>query len=324
MVVLVLGTGIAMVRSAPPPPARDLPREAMSAEIVVPHRNPGRLHLAVIGDLHGQSGLIANALRKEHARGPLDGVLVLGDNFDDCGVGSSIAPEWANLHALLALDLPLFPLLGNHDYGNPKHRYGEIRVCGDPVPAVQLARRITDANWIFPARNYVLRSPLIDIVMADTTPIALDTQRSLLGSATANEIKSFVDAKVRGSAAPWQIVAGHHNARHSGVQRWKGGATRRNMGRFAKLIADAGADGYVSGHQHHLEILKEPAEPLVVISGAASSPRHPDTLQRIERHSVFAAAREGYALMTVTGDELAVSLHSLDGRVLARATAARR
>ena len=322
--VLVLATGIAMVRSAPPPPARDLPRETMSARVELPQRDPARLRLAVIGDLHGQSGLIAAALRKEHGRAPLDGILVLGDNFDDCGVGSAFAPEWRNLDALIALGLPLYPVLGNHDYGNPKHRYGEIRVCGDPIPATQLARRLTSANWMFPARNYVLQSRLVDIVMADTTPVAVDAQRPLLGSATAAEIRRFAGDAVQLSRARWQIVAGHHNARHSGVQRWKGGATRRNMGAFTKVLSAAGADAYLSGHQHHLEILTEPGDPLVVISGAASSPRHPGTLQRIEPHSVFATAREGYALMTAARDELAVSLHSLDGRVLARATATRR
>jgi tartrate-resistant acid phosphatase type 5 len=322
--VLVLATWIAMVRSAPPPPARDLPQEPMSARLELPQRNAAEIRLAVIGDLHGQSGLIAGALRKEHRRAPLDAVLVLGDNFDDCGVGSAHAPEWKNLEPLLALDLPLYPILGNHDYGNPKRRYGQIAVCGDPFPVTQLERRATNDNWIFPARNYVLHSPLVDIVMTDTTPVALNAERSLLGSATAAEIRRFAGMEVRQSRAPWQVVTGHHNAQHSGVQRWKGGATRRNMAAFARSIADAGADAYLSGHQHHLEILKEPAVPLVVISGAASSPRHPDTLQRIEQHSVYAAAREGYALMLVARDKLTVTLHSLDGSELARSAATRR
>ena len=51
---------------------------------------------------------------------PLDAIILPGDNIYPCGVKSVDDPRWSVLQPLIDLGLPLFPVLGNHDYcGSP-------------------------------------------------------------------------------------------------------------------------------------------------------------------------------------------------------------
>lgn len=316
-----VGVATVLWSCAPSAGGGTLSFERASGRLTINGRQPDVIRLAAIGDLHGGSEVIAAALRHEHARVPLDGVLVLGDNFDRCGVASPLAPEWRGLDPLLGLGIPLFPVLGNHDYGNPKDRFG-VRVCGEPSPSAQLQRSWHDTNWMFPARNYVLDTPLAGIVMVDTTPLALRLRAPLLGSSTAEEVTRFVRKELRGARAPWRIVAGHHNAHHSGVERRGSAGVRRNMAEFARLLSDERADLYLSAHQHHLEILSDGRPPLYVISGVGRRPRRAETLRRRDARSRFATTlpsnSAGYAIIEIRERTIEVSLHDARGQTLAR------
>ena len=60
---------------------------------------------------------------------------ITGDNVYPCGVKSANDPKWSVVRPLSALGVPLYPVLGNHDYcGNPDAQIGA------PLP-----------NWNLPA-----------------------------------------------------------------------------------------------------------------------------------------------------------------------------
>lgn len=277
------------------------------------------LRLALVGDLHGVGGArTAAALRLLHERTPLDAVLLLGDNFED-GVRNVSDERWELLEPLTALELPIFPVLGNHDYGNPKKRW-RIRRDTSANPQAQVERSRLDRNWRFPARNYVIDTPVARMFMIDSTPLAMDLERPLAGSLTASQIKSAIRERLSSSDGRWQIVAGHHNTDHSGVRRIKAAGTRANMAAFGSMLKAGGADLYISGHQHHLELLAADAErPASIISGATGRPKKASSLSRRDPSTLFLATVPpdscGFAVLEIEENEMRVTFHERPGHL---------
>src|SRR4051812_3333956 len=138
-----------------------------------------RLRFVVVGDTGDGSAAVAKGIAAVHAQAPLDAIVITGDNIYPCGVKSATDERWSVVRPLSALGIPLYPVLGNHDY------------CGDPD--AQIGARLP--NWNFPAREYTLHSKLADFAFVDTTPIAHGKR--------APTPLSF-------GSAPWRIVVGHH------------------------------------------------------------------------------------------------------------------
>ena len=278
------------------------------------------LRLIIVGDLHTHGPeKVARGIARVHGQKPADAILLVGDNFDPCGVTSVDDPQWQNVvRHLSPIDLPMFPILGNHDYGNPKSRMAMTVLCGTPDVDAQIAASGRVANWKFPARNYVLTTPLADIVMVDTTPLAMNRERPLLGSATAAEIRDFTARELALAGRKWRLVAGHHNMRYSGKQRWKSAATRRHMGSFETLLAGNGADIYLSGHQHQLElIVPKERGPAMLISGAAWRPKEDDALTaEIDGDSHFLSNRVGFATLDLDATSFRVTFYDGAGTAM--------
>jgi predicted phosphodiesterase len=268
----------------------------------------GRLRLAAVGDLHGvASNELVAALLDQHATDPFDAILLLGDNFET-GVSSIDDPLWEGVAGRLGLlGIPLYPLLGNHDYGNPKRRSGgRIAVEGSPSPAAQV--EFTEHGWTFPARNYVITSPIAEIVMIDTTPLALDLEEPLLGSSTADEVTRFVSRHLSRQTDRWRIVAGHHNVEQSGTRRFRSRHTRRHMSRLGTMLDDLGTDLYISGHQHHMELYQY-GRTIHLISGLAG-PR-----PKKERH-VHPPQGSAHFVTTVSRPSVAFAIIDIDAETL--------
>ena len=297
-----------------------------SDRVEAPHVHTTATRFLVAGDLHTSGGpALAAAIDRIRTHQHFDAILLLGDNFDGCGAESSADPQWQNFDALLRLGIPIYPLLGNHDYGNPKHRLGLTLVCGSPDPQSQLdlARKVP--TWIFPARNYVITTAAADIVMADTTPVAVRADRSILGSATSEDVSDFVQHELQRKTGRWKIVAGHHDVFHSGIMRHRDSENPEDaMVRFARMMEGNGADLYLSGHQHQLELLTDgPRNPVFLISGAAGDPKRPELLKRVDPRSRFLAGRDrktsGFAILEIGRDSLRVSFIDAGGQPLSPA-----
>ncbi|MBK5259335.1 MAG: metallophosphoesterase [Thermoanaerobaculia bacterium] len=284
------------------------------------------LRLVLTSDLHTFGGpKIAGGIAKIHAEKPLDAILITGDNFHPCGVSSIDEPlQWQYvLRHLSPLGIPMYPLLGNHDYGNPKKRFFWTRICGDPNPQAQIDASRVVPNWKFPARNYVISTAVADIVMTDSTPVALDRSEPLRGSASADAIRAFTREQLALSRGKFRIVAGHHNIRYSGKLRMKSKPTRTNMDAFGELLTEANADLYVCGHQHQLELIVPPDDaPVMLISGASSRPKPTEQLSRRDEYSKFVSGFPrrggGFAVLEVSRTWFRVTFYDRSGKAISR------
>lgn len=268
--------------AALPVAARPLPEVALDHSGLV-------LRVAVVGDVGAGASAVAAGIGRLNKVAPMAGIVIAGDNFYPCGVRSLTDPLWKSIEPLTSLGVPLIVALGNHDY------------CRDPDVQVQATGIV--ANWIMPARQYVVRNPLADFVVIDSTPVA------------EGESLDAIEALRSGfstSRSPWRIVVGHHPPLSSG---YHGYVTRNEVKNVRQLVEPLRAqrvDLYIGGHEHHQELLRW--KPNILVSGAGSQPIVPITLRRqtvwpksIQREPI------GFALLEITRPEMRVQFYDRRG-----------
>ena len=186
------------------------------------------LRIAVVGDIGSGTAEIAKGIARIHRQSAIDAIMTTGDNVYPCGVKSLNDPRLEVLRPLTSLNIAIYPVLGNHDY------------CGNPDAEI----RATLPNWRFPAREYVLHLGVADFAMLDTNPYAA-------GRAPPPD----VEALFRGSTAPWRFAVGHHPLLSSGYHGHFPRAEHRRMVALIPAMRRAHVDLYMSGHDHHLELI---------------------------------------------------------------------
>lgn len=237
-----------------------------------------RVRLAAVGDTGDDASRVAAGLRALHSIDPIDAIILVGDNIYPCGVGSEADPGWSRVEPL-RIGVPIYPVLGNHDYGNPVQLGGRTVACGHPSPQSQVDKSAAWPDWRFPARNYRLALGDLEIFLIDTTPIARDWGNSFRGSHSSQVIRAGLSEALSESAAPWKIVVGHHVIFSSGAHGRDDNFERRNMRALLPILERGGVDLYLCGHDHHLEVIGRNQQPQFVISGAGSE------LRKIDRRS---------------------------------------
>ena len=243
------------------------------------------LRVAVVGDIGAGTAEVARGIARVNNESPIDAIITTGDNVYPCGVKSLNDPKWSVLRPLSTLGIPIFPVLGNHDY------------CGKPD--LEIAAPLP--NWRFPARTYVIHSPVADFVMLDTTPYAA-------GRAPPPDIKDLFS----GSSAPWRIAVGHHPLLSSGYHGHLPGAEHRRMVALIPAMRQAHVDLYMCGHDHHLELID--GNPRMLISGAGSQPVPP-----LLRHARTVWANEGrscrgFAIVEISANSIAIRFYDAGGK----------
>jgi len=137
---------------------------------------PEALRFAAMGDM-GTGGpgqrRVAAMLAERARQEPLDFWLTLGDNIYPWGVVSAEDPAWEerfeSVYADPALQVPVYPTLGNHDYLG--------------LPLAQVERSRLSGIWSMPDRYYTFSRVLAD--GAEVAFFALDTEM-ILSSIEAN------------------------------------------------------------------------------------------------------------------------------------------
>jgi hypothetical protein len=224
---------------------------------------------------------VAAAMASADRAHPVDALLLLGDNFYPDGLlrADLVARLRANVvrpycrflwlagprasEVADACDVPLedrhpvplFAVLGNHDYRSPES------------PALEReAPHLFLANWHLPlgaAAVYELGSG-VSLVAFESDPVFEGADAAPLAEA------------LRASRGPWRIVAAHHPI----ANRDRGSEQERHARYRAAVLEAVSAAGVpvqlvLAGHEHNLQVLAmdPPAPPLHVIAGGGSGAR---------------------------------------------------
>lgn len=224
---------------------------------------------------------VAAAMASVDRAHPVDALVLLGDNFYPDGLlraelvprlranivrpycrflelTGPRAPEVAeacDLPAAARHPVPLFAMLGNHDYYSPES------------PALQReAPHLFLGNWHLPlgaAAVYELGHG-VSLVVFQSDPIFEGADGAPLAEA------------LRESRGPWRIVAAHHPIADRGRGSEEERHTRyREVVLAAVAAADVPVHLVLAGHEHNLQVLamSPPAPPLHVIAGGGSEAR---------------------------------------------------
>ena len=248
----------------------------------------GVLRIAVTGDTGKGADAVAEGIRRVHATTPLNAIILAGDTFYPCGVTSERDPRWSLVRPLTTIGIPVFPVLGNHDF------------CGKSDPDAQIRANGVIANWNFPARQYMVRSSVADFAFIDTTSY-------LRRKSDPNLVDSF-----RSSTAPWRIVIGHHPIISSGYHGYFPRAEVRRMRELIPSLRESNIKFSIGGHDHHEELIR--GRMLHLISGAGSSPVPP---VKLHVNTIYPPEirpeRIGFAVVEIDAKSIRVRFYDAKG-----------
>jgi tartrate-resistant acid phosphatase type 5 len=259
---------------------------------LAPHADT--LRIAVVGHTGEGSDRVAHGIAALHARTPLDAVVITGDAFYPCGPASAKDPQWNRVRALSQIGVPLFPVLGNHDF------------CGKSVPLAQIGATVIP-HWQFPARQYVVESKLAEILMLDTTPYA-----SARNDDAADAVRQGFAKKTK-----WRIAAGHHPIVSSGYHGHFPRNQHLRMVTLDPLMRHAKVDLYICGHDHHLELID--GQPRLLISGAGSDPVPPLVPHKKTLFPSEATRQLGFATVELDAHSMTIRFFDGDGKAISKA-----
>jgi len=258
--------------------------------LLAPHADT--LRIAVVGDTGEGSDRVAHGIAKLHARVPLDAIIITGDAFYPCGPSSATDPQWDRVRALSRIGVPLFPVLGNHDF------------CGRSSPDAQIGASVP--NWQFPARQYVIESKLAELLMLDTTPYAVSRTHD-----AADALRQGFTKKTT-----WRIAAGHHPIISSGYHGHFPRNQHLRMVMLEPLMKRAKIDLYLCGHDHHLELID--GQPRFLVSGAGSDPVPPFVPHARTLYPSEATRQFGFAVVELDVHAMTIRFFDGDGKAISK------
>ena len=289
---------------------------------------PVALSLLVTGDTgrrpsmtrHLQKQIsVARGMESEDRRQPADALLLLGDNFywkglerhevdqrirvnlvrPYCRFVSLDGPRSAEVRSACDRSqhsrppVPIYALLGDHDYDSPESPTLERGVIPEFIP-----------NWHMPAG-------LVEVIEvgAGVSLVMLDSIALAAGADVAPLVRALAS-----SQGPWRILAVHEPV---GLARLGGSGlmAQRRHHRETVLSAIRAAGVTVqlvlSGEEHNLQII-EMAEPEVVLQVVAGSGARVRELRTDNPDARFTRAQLGFARVDLLGtgarQELVVSI----------------
>lgn len=207
-------------------------------------------------------------------------VIALGDNFYNDGVASVQDALWDSayhdIYTSKYLQIPWFPVLGNHDY------HGNV--------TAQIARTAIDKGvWTMPSKYYVYNYEIpgggkLAILYIDTAvidPSAHDTE-SIYKDANWKQKKldhlSWIENVLaeQNKTANWILVAGHYPIYSIGDS----GDNQNLVKDLLPILKQSKVHAYLCGHDHnHQHILKDNMHFFVDGSGGGRGPLGPNGIR---------------------------------------------
>ncbi|WP_276503370.1 metallophosphoesterase [Terrimonas pollutisoli] len=263
-------------------------------------RMDSSVHFLVVGDWGTQGSAtqrkVAEAMAAAARQLNISFVIATGDNFYPAGVNSINDSQWVhtfeNVYADSSLQCRWLAVLGNHDYTLD--------------PDAQVNYTYISTRWYMPQRYYdtsiIIGQDSMLMVFLDTEPI--EKQLRGIPADTNKYSTSYVDEQLAwfkktlsSSSAKWKIVTGHHPL-HTGGSRRHNIRVKKLRRLIQPVLYANNVNFYLSGHEHHLELLKRKRRPThYIISGAGSDTRHVGWLKRYRR---FAARKIGFIAISVS------------------------
>ena len=279
-------------------PVVDAPRETVLER--APSAPDEPLRFVALGDQgkgnDKQYAVSAAMERVCEARGGCAFGLLLGDNIYPSGVEGPDDPHWKRTFEdpYGNIAFPFWAALGNHDYGGNGGGWEFWKA------EAELAYARKNPKWKMPARHYAFGEGPVDVFVIDTTELFWGR---------GAEQATALEKRLKGSTAPWKIVAGHHpyvsNGGHGNAGNYDRlpatlPASGTPIKAFIEEVVCGEADLYLAGHDHNLQDLVSPCPTGMVVSGAGAS-----TTRLVGSNPVhFQSDSSGFVLLTATAKEL--------------------
>ncbi len=271
------------------------------------------LNILAVGDTgkaNQEQYAVGSAMARECQQIGCQFSLLLGDNIYDTGLNSATDSQMVEKFEKPYADLnvPFYVALGNHDYGTLANEWkkGEYQV--------QYSK--THPKFILPSFFYSFEKD-------NTLFIVLDTSRLFHDKDTQLQIEVIRSALLK-TKKKWKVVVAHHpyisNGQHGNAGLYDGVPFPPYSGSVIKRTVEKFLCGkvnlYISGHDHNLQTLPgrgKCASTLFVVSGTGAGGS--DKIGT-KNPFIFQSSEPGFSSFKFQKDQIVVSHHSLDGRLL--------
>ncbi|TVQ91065.1 MAG: hypothetical protein EA397_11255 [Deltaproteobacteria bacterium] len=299
--VLILSAGIGAGLWWYSGPKRPDPVVAPAPEV----SDPERVRLIALGDVGDDSPAqrqVRDAVgRVCKARG-CDFLVLLGDNLYPSGMETPDDPRMDEIvgDVYAPLGLPVYMVLGNHDYGQLYDR----------------RRAIWQARWANRTSGFHMPSTTWLTQAGPVGLWGLDTQELYWDDATAQ--RSWLDRTVQHSTSRWRIALGHHpylsNGKHGNAGSYEGlpgvpYAAGTGLQRFFEGSVCGRFDLVLTGHDHNLQ-WHEACGTTWIVSGAGAK-----TTPLVDRgnESLFEAEHPGFVWIELRPDDATIAFYDETG-----------
>ena len=238
-------------------------------------------------------------------------IITTGDNFYPAGVTGITDPHWEeSFEKIYRKDrhqVPWYPVLGNHDYGNN--------------PQAEIDYSSVSSRWKMPSRYYSLKKTIdsshsVLLVFTDTSPFVTGYHRAGMADLQQQDTAAQL-AWLRGTLATstdtWKIVIGHHPVYSVGSH----GNTRELIARFKPVFLETKTHFYICGHDHNLQHLVRPNEPIHYLVSGGAGYRSTYSVNP-NSYTLFARSSPGFMIMVLYKSNANIYFYNHKGELLYR------